>query len=419
MNRLKNDHLKQFNTKNSLLVIATYPEKDTTHTGGGLASYTKNTLLAIKQASPSQKIVVLANITDIKESYLEDDILVVRCWERNSLGIYPAILKQLFHFYKAEKVLFGFEFSAYGDLFITTLLPIFLLAIKAAGKNIASVVHQVTPNLLDLATHTGLNRTPHKIHFYNLALSLYFNLLGLAANKVVTLEQTLADRFNLLVPGNKAVAIPHGLYPKKPIERTDALHRLSLNPDHLYVLCFGYLSHYKGSDLIVKAFKKPITVNGKKVRLILAGGESPTQGQKHHYRHFYKKLYQTIDNNPNIIHTGFVPDSRIKTFFSAADIVAFPYRAFMSASGPLSLAIAYQKPFIVSHKLQNYSQNIFQNNPDFLRKMIKQTLSSQNTLNDMIQSSKKMARERNFANQGDVYLKLFETKKFKIAPAFS
>ncbi len=91
----------------------------------------------------------------------------------------------------------------------------------------------------------------------------------------------------------------------------------------------------------------------------------------------------------------------------------------MSASGPLSLAIAYQKPFLVSQKLQNYSQKNFQNNPESLRKMIKQTLTNQQTLNQLVQNSKQMAKERNFNHQGDLYLNLFANKNPKLLPAFS
>ena len=38
-------------------------------------------------------------------------------------------------------------------------------------------------------------------------------------------------------------------------------------------------------------------------------------------------------------------------FFQASDLVIFPYRTLMSASGPLSIAFSFQKPFIVSKEL--------------------------------------------------------------------
>ncbi len=398
--------LSAFNRPDSLLVISTYPDQKTTHTGGGLATYTKNSLLAIRKADPLRKIIVLANITDEPETYLEKGILVIRCWERSLLSFYFPLTQALLKFDQVKNILLGFEFAAFGDLFTTGLLPLYLSILKLAGKRLVTVVHQVVSDLTDLATHTGIDKNKH-LNLYNRLLIAYFRWLGFASHKIVTLEQNLADRFNLIVPGMKATAIPHGLYPKKAIEKKLAQSRLNLDSRHLFVLCFGYLSHYKGSDLIVKAFKKPLLVGKKKVRLILAGGENQTQGQKHHYRHFYKNLYKAIDNNPNIIHTGFVPDTRIKSFYSAADLVVFPYRTFMSASGPLSLAIAYRKPFIVSEPLANYSPASFGLTTDSIRQSLKDTLSKKSRMNKLTELSQTMSAQRNFNRQGALYLALF------------
>lgn len=399
--------LRRHNSPKALLVISTYPAHHTIHTGGGLASYTKNTLLSIKKSSPTQKIIVLANVIDSPEIYLEKDILIVRCWERGFFRLYPALLQNIFRFYRVKNILFGFEFSAFGDVFSTAFLPAFLGLLRLLGKKTVSVIHQVTAHLTDLSVHTGLSRQPGSLPFYKFALNLYFKLLGFTSFKIVTLENELSERFNQIVPGHKAITIPHGLYPHKPLDRAEALTHLNLDQNNFYVLSFGYLSHYKGSDLLVKAFQKPLTVKGKKVCLILAGSESPTQGQKHHYQHFYQKLYSLIEDNPNIIHTGFVPDKRIKTLFSAANLVVFPYRAFMSASGPLSLAIAYRKPFLVSEKLKNYSTATFENNVSAIRAALKQTLASQIKLNRLVKHSQKMSLERDFRAQGPRYLSLF------------
>lgn len=398
--------LSAFNRPDSLLVISTYPDQKTTHTGGGLATYTKNSLLAIRQADPLRKIIVLANITDEPEVYLEKGILVIRCWERSLLRFYFPLTKALLKFDRVKNILLGFEFAAFGDLFTTGLLPLYLSILRLAGKRLVTVVHQVVTDLTDLAIHTGIDKNKH-LNLYHRLLTTYFRWLGFASHKIVTLETHLADRFNEIVSGYKAIAIPHGLYPKKAMDQKLAQKRLNLDSGHLYVLCFGYLSHYKGSDLIVRSFKKPLLVGQKKVRLILAGGENQTQGQKHHYRHFYQNLYKAIDNNPQIIHTGFVPDTRIKTFYSAADLVVFPYRAFMSASGPLSLAISYRKPFVVSKALENYSPATFGLFTDSIRKTIKDTLSKKRTLRRLEKLSQAMSSERNFHRQGDLYLSLF------------
>lgn len=405
--KLTSLQLSAFNRPDSLLVISTYPDQKTTHTGGGLATYTKNSLLAIKKADPLRKVVVLANIIDEPEVYLEKGILVIRCWERSILKFYFPLTQALLKFNQIKNILVGFEFAAYGDLFTTGLLPLYLSALKLAGKRLVTVVHQVVADLTDLATHTGIDKKKN-LNLYNRLLIAYFQWLGFASHKIVTLEQNLADRFNQIVAGHKAVSIPHGLYLKKSIDKKTAQRRLNLSPEHLYVLCFGYLSHYKGSDIIVKAFKKPLMVGKKKVRLILAGGENQTQGQKHHYQRFYKNLYKAIDNNPNIIHTGFVPDTRIKTYYSASDLAVFPYRTFMSASGPLSLAISYRKPFMVAKALENYTPATFDNNTESIRKAVRDALSHKNRLTKLEKHSQDMAIKRNFNHQGDIYLSLFQ-----------
>lgn len=405
---------RKFNSPGSLLVVSAYPAKHTTHNGGGLASYTKNTVKAVKKAFPKARIVVLANIIDAPEVYLDNGVLVVRCWERSFLKLYPTLMSNVLRFNRIKKVLFGFEFAAYGDIVTTAAIPVFLGLLSLLGKRVVTVIHQVTLHLSDLAVHTGLSKNPSSIPFYNSALRTFYLFLGLGSSKVVTLEKELTDRFNSIVPG-KAVTIAHGLRRRHPFKRNQALKKLNLDPSHYYVLAFGYLSHYKGSDLLVKAFEQPLEVNGKKVRLILAGGENPTQGQKHHYRHFYEKLYKHIDDNPAIIHTGFVPDHRIKTYFSAADLVIFPYRAFMSASGPLSLALGFAKPILVSNKLKDYSPYTFTPTSRAIRESIVNALENKGNIKLMTQLSREISRDRDFSLQGEQYLHLF-TKETAATP---
>lgn len=400
----------------SLLVISTYPNKSSIHTGGGLASYTKNTLLAIKKSEPEKKITVLANIVDKTETYTEDGITVIRCWHRNSPTLYLSLLKHIVSLKNVKDILVGFEFAAYGDLLVTSFLPIFLSILKLTGKNIVSVIHQVVPNLSSLATHTGLNKHKANIKLLNQGVKLFFKIFSFASEKIITLEEELAERFNKITNGQKAIAISHGLFHQKPEKRALALKKLNLNPSDTYVLSFGYLSHYKGTDLLVKAFQKPIKIAGKSVKLVLAGGESPTQGQKPHYQHFYKELYESINDNENIIHNGFVPHEKIKHFFSGADLVVFPYRTFMSASGPISLAMSYNKPFIASTPLKNYTKRTFDLDSSSLRKAIIKTLSSKSTLSELKNNSKLLAKERDFNFQGVKYLNLFE-KPIQITPA--
>ena len=68
-----------------LVVISSYPEKGFTHGRKtvGVASYTKNTLLGIKDLNKNLKIVVLGEILDKPEQYLEEGIQIKRIWKRS------------------------------------------------------------------------------------------------------------------------------------------------------------------------------------------------------------------------------------------------------------------------------------------------------------------------------------------------
>lgn len=409
--KLLNKTINHFNVDNAILVISTYPTKNTVHTGGGLSSYTKNTLLAIKRANKFKKIIVLSNIIDKEESYIEDGFLIIRCWNRNFP--YFSLLQYILKFPKVRNCLLEFEFAAYGELLTASLIPMFLLTLNVLGKKITTVVHQAVLNLNSISTHAGLSGKTFLIKVLSKSLQFYYQLIILNSHKVITLEQTLSDRL-VGISDKQIITIPHGLYPKKSISSITAKRKLDLDTRYIYVLAFGYLGHYKGSDIIVDAFKKELKIKGKKVKLILAGGENPTQGQKPHYRGFYEDLYKKINDNDNIIHTGFVPDKRIQNFFSAADLVVFPYRTLMSASGPVSLAISYNKPFIVTKPLDIYTKYSSQISALSVRNLIKKTLSDKKTLHEIKKITTNLSAQRNFQYQGQVYLDTIENRQIEL-----
>lgn len=393
------------NHKDTLLVVSTYPTANTTHTGGGLASYTQNTLLSLKKAYPKQKIVVLANIIDQEETYLENGILVVRCWQRNFPAIYFQLLQKIIKFNQINNLLLGFEFAAFGDFWITSFMPVFTATTRLLGKHLTTVIHQVVLKLDELVNHVGLH-SGFKLNLYNALLKLFYQGLIITSNQIVTLETNLADRLQRIYPSQKIHAIPHGLFPQKALNKRIARQKLDLMQTPYYVLAFGYLSHYKGTDLLVKAFAKPIFVNGHQVKLILAGDKNPTQGHKNHYRRFYSRLFKNIRDNHNIIATGFVATKDIKKYFSAADLAIFPYRSFMSASGPVSLSLSFGTPYIVSTKIRHYSPLVTSLKPESIRKSIIDALSDKKTLNQSKSYFHQMVEKRHFHKQAKEYLNL-------------
>jgi glycosyltransferase involved in cell wall biosynthesis len=165
------------------------------------------------------------------------------------------------------------------------------------------------------------------------------------------LEEEFKTRLGKLVNPSKITVIPHGIDTNIKVVNKDMRKSWKLKKNDFVVLYFGYLTWYKGVDFLIKALKNVDSINGKNIKLVVAGGSSFTQEEKIHYQKFLKEVKAGLNGASNIISTGFVKEEDITPVFKAADLAVFPYRVFMSSSGPLSLAISHNKPFILSEEL--------------------------------------------------------------------
>lgn len=135
---------------------------------------------------------------------------------------------------------------------------------------------------------------------------------------------------------------PHPLYDNfgERVDRTVALSKLSL-PDGVKIfLFFGFIRHYKGLDLLIKALDL-LPEDFEDFRLLIAGefygGEDEILtliASSHHA----EKI---------ILHSSFIANSQIKYYFSAADAVVQPYRS-ATQSGVTPLAYHFEVPMIVT-----------------------------------------------------------------------
>lgn len=429
---MKNLNINNFNKSNSLLVISGWPKKKELYSKGvcAVSSFAKNTLTTMQKENPDRKIVVLTMEIDKRESYVEDGILIIRCFKRNSPLSFLNLFRNILKFNKAKDVLIEFEFASFGDMFTTGLLIPLTFALFFLKKDIKIVVHQVLDNIKDLSGHIGISKNNPKITILNYALKCFYILLTAPASKVFVLEEEFKQRLSKLTNPKKIVIIPHGIDTNiQIVNRNIARKNLGLTENDYAILYFGYLTWYKGADFLVKTLKNAEKINGKKIKLILAGGPSFTQEEKTHYQTFLSSLKKQLKGSKNIITTGFVKEEDITPIFEASDLAVFPYRTFMSASGPLSLAVSHNKPFVISENMEPFlnsidiknAMNLSQiNRKDLIFKMNKLSLikTIKNVMNKdlqqkMILFSKIISEERSFANSAKTYNRFFvkESKK--------
>lgn len=401
---------EKYNLQDSILVISSYPPKGTTYGDRvvGVASFAKNSVAALSKVT-GKKTIVLAEVFNKEEIYEEGNILVWRCWHRNSFGLYLSIVKGLLRFSKVKQLETQFEFNSFGT--INTMLPYppFLILLRIFGKSNYLTIHQVVIDLATLSGHLGFKKNSLSLKIMNFFLKHYYYFLAFGCQKIVVMEEELKKRLILLgVKEGKIAVIPHGVDLNiKTISQAKAKQKLGIRKNEKVVLLFGFLAWYKGSDLLIGAAKN------SKAKIILAGGPNPNHLNERFYTDYINKLYSQARQTKNVFITDFVPEKEISNYYCAADLVVLPYRSYMSSSGPLSLALSYGKPFIVSKVLSDWCTNgrSFVPTELSLTKAINKTLSDKKLISKMAHESRELAKTRDFSVLAKDYLKLFSDEK--------
>lgn len=409
-----NNLSQKYNNNNTILVVSSYPDKKNGIKDlNAVAWYAQKTIKSLP-SDGQNRFVFLSEIIDKPEIYKDGDFLVIRCWKRNSPFLFTKLLSEITKFDQIGGILVEFEFNTFGGLLNTALFPIFLLALKILGKKVVIELHQVILDINSLSGHLNLKNGSIVSSIFNQVLQVFYRSICFLSNRIIVLEEELKHRLLAFTGENKISSLFIAISPKNQMSKDKARQKLNIGKDETVLLYFGFITWYKGADWLVKE-----SLN-KKFRLILAGGESPTLKDKTHYSKYYKKILADVKNSSNIQITGFIDDSNISTYFSAVDLVVLPYRAFMSASGPLSLALSYKKPFIFSSQLSDYfKSNDFQESlkKSYLKKedvifclnhnSFEKTLRSID-LNRLQQFSNNLSQMRSVENLGKMYMETLQ-----------
>lgn len=344
--------MRKFDTSKTLLMISLYPKRGELYSEGtsGVASYAKNVATHIN--SP---VVVLADWQTGQKKYEEENVLVWRCFKRNTIKMWAQILFKLLAFSNIKKVCLQFDFAVYGNIVTTLAVLPFLAILKLLGYQTNVVMHHVIVDVAKLSGHLGLGKSKIdrlKGRLYSLIFSLFYKLLALCTYRIIVLEEALKTKLSQIIPASKIMVIPHGVDTElTPVSQSRARSQLRIDPNEYVVLFFGFVNWFKGADFFVHAYKDIKTMVGKKVRFILAGGESPTMKERSYYREYFDTVTTKVQKSKRIEITGYIKGEDIATYFAAADLIVLPYRHFMTASGVLSLVFSYKKPFILSESL--------------------------------------------------------------------
>lgn len=183
------------------------------------------------------------------------------------------------------------------------------------------------------------NALPHEPFPAQRPLAKYFLK---AMDKLVAMSKAVVADIHSLDPKASVKLTPHPLYDNfgEKMDRGEALASLGLPANARTVLFFGFIRHYKGLDLLLEAMLDP-RVQALNLTLLIAG-------------EYYEdsSAYEVLLANPALkdkvlAHTHFIANDDVRTYFSAADLVAQPYRS-ATQSGVTQIAYHFEVPMLVT-----------------------------------------------------------------------
>jgi glycosyltransferase involved in cell wall biosynthesis len=238
-----------------------------------------------------------------------------------------------------------FEFITFGPLYVSPFIILLLLILRLLKiKTIVTLHGPIFPRNIEKEVISSLMPSSTKVP--KILLSSYIWLTYRLISKLSSAVIVHANVFRKWLAEHgihNCFVIPHGVH-------ADLLHnvRVTLNEGgsacEKIVLFFGVLSPRKGLETLLQAFS--IVINAlPNVRLVIAGDEPA------YYRGYKRKLEDVarrLGISGKVSFLGRISDEEVEDLFHQADLVVLPYLFSVSASGPLSLAMAYGKPVIVS-----------------------------------------------------------------------
>lgn len=186
------------------------------------------------------------------------------------------------------------------------------------------------------------NVIPHEPHFWDKLLIRYF--IG-SVDRFVAMSESVQRDCRMFLPESRkddVLLSPHPLYDNfgESIDKAEARKALDLPKDKTLLLFFGFIRDYKGLDLLMKSYAK---VKGEDQLRLVVAGEFYNNGEQ------YKELERELGLEGKIIwRTDFIPDDKVRYYFSAADMVVQPYKS-ATQSGVTQIAYHFEKPMLVTN----------------------------------------------------------------------
>ena len=183
------------------------------------------------------------------------------------------------------------------------------------------------------------NIVPHEKRWGDKLLAKYFVK---SVDAFVAMSKSVMDDLAAFDTVKPRLLMPHPVFDNfgSKIDRKTALSFLKLDENQKYMLFFFIIRDYKGLDLLLQAFSDE-RFKCLNVKLIVAG-------EFYNDEERYRKMEQDLNLKDRIIwFDKFIPDSEVRYFFNAADIIVQPYKS-ATQSGVTQIGYHFERPMLVT-----------------------------------------------------------------------
>lgn len=184
------------------------------------------------------------------------------------------------------------------------------------------------------------NLIPHEKRIGDTIFNKYF--VG-SMDGFLTMSHSVLDDLKQFDTKKPKIFSPHPVFDNygEKLTKEVACEWLKIDDQLEYILFFGFVREYKGLDLLLEAFA--LLHESKPNLRLMVVGEYYSEEEK------YQNMMRDLGIFDKIIQRKeFVPDTEIKYYFGAADLVAQPYKT-ATQSGVTQIGYHFEKPMLVTN----------------------------------------------------------------------
>ncbi len=182
------------------------------------------------------------------------------------------------------------------------------------------------------------NVIPHEKKPGDLLLTKYFFD---TVDYFILLSKKVQNDLIKLFPHKKNKVLLHPIYSNfgTSVSKNEARKYLKINENEKVILFFGFIREYKGLDILLDAMN--YLKDKINIKLMICG-------------EFYENSEKYLDRINELqlseflyLFTDYIPNDRVKYYFSAVDCVILPYKS-ATQSGIVQIAMNFRKPVIAT-----------------------------------------------------------------------